>query len=153
MKMKTSQKGIDLIKKYEGLSLKPYLCPGRVMTIGYGTTRIDGHPVPNDLKITKSRAEELLKDDLVKFEDIVNALTPTLTLNQGQFDALVSFTYNLGGSALAGSTLYKKLKQNDIIGASEEFLRWNKAKGEVLEGLTKRRESERKLFTGKGEES
>ena len=148
--MTTSQKGVDLIKRYEGLSLKPYLCPARIPTIGYGSTIYpDGTKVTmRDAPITKERAEEILKFVLTTFERAVNKLV-TVPINQNQFDALVSFAYNVGGVHLADSTLLKMLNKGDYAGASEQFGRWVKAGGKTLPGLVARRESEKELFNTK----
>lgn len=141
--MKTSQKGIDLIKKFEGLKLYAYLCPANVWTIGYGTTK----DVKPGMTITEIEAENLLKRDLEKFENQVNSLN--LPFNQNQFDAIVSFTYNLGFGNLKSSTLLKKATANvndDTIRI--EFLKWVYAGGKKLEGLVKRRAAEHKLYFG-----
>lgn len=139
--MKISQKGIDLIKRFEGCRLEAYKCPAGVWTIGYGHT----NGVKEGMKITQQEAEKLLKQDLVVYENIVLE-SVTTALNQPIFDALVSFTYNLGGGNLKSSTLLKLLNDRDYYGASKEFEKWNKASGKVLEGLVKRREAERNLF-------
>lgn len=139
--MRISQKGLDIIKKFEGCKLESYICPAGVWTIGYGTTK----GVVPGMKITKEKAEELLKLDIEKFEKTVLNLV-NVDLSQCQFDALVSFTYNLGGGNLSTSTLLKKLNNKDYYGASQEFIKWNKSKGKVLSGLTRRREDERNLF-------
>ena len=148
--MTTGKKGIDLIKKYEGISLKPYLCPANIPTIGYGSTIYpDGTKVSmKDAPITKDRAEEILKFVLATFERAVNRLV-TVPITQNQFDALVSFTYNVGGVHLADSTLLKMLNNGDYAGASEQFGRWAKAGGKTLPGLVARRESEKELFNTK----
>ena len=99
--METGQKGINLIKKYEGLALKAYLCPANVLTIGYGHT---GKDVIPDMQINEVTAEQILKRDLEKFEKAVDRLV-TSKINQNQFDALVSFTFNLGEGNLKSSTL------------------------------------------------
>jgi len=143
--MKTSEKGLELIKHFEGLRLKSYLCPGRIRTIGYGTTRIDGLPVQDSAVITKQQAEEYLAKDVVQFEDIIKALVK-VPLNQNQFDALVSFTYNLGGSALESSTMLRLLNQGKYIFAADEFPKWNKVRGKDFAGLTARRQAEKELF-------
>jgi lysozyme len=143
--MKTSEKGLGLIKHFEGLRLKSYLCPGRIRTVGYGTTRIDGHPVLEGLTITKAQAEEYLANDVVQFEDIIKVLV-RIPLNQNQFDALVSFTYNLGGSALESSTLLRKLNRKEYTLAANEFLKWIRAGGKELPGLIARRAAEKELF-------
>lgn len=139
--MKISQKGIDLIKRFEGCRLEAYKCPAGVWTIGYGHT----NGVKEGMKITQQEAEKLLKQDLVVYENIVLE-SVTTALNQPIFDALVSFTYNLGGGNLKSSTLLKLLNDRDYYGASKEFEKWNKASGKVLVGLVKRREAERNLF-------
>lgn len=148
--MTTGKKGIDLIKKYEGISLKPYLCPANIPTIGYGSTIYpDGTKVSmKDAPITKDRAEEILKFVLTTFERAVNKLV-TVPITQNQFDALVSFTYNVGGVHLADSTLLKMLNNGDYAGASEQFGRWAKAGGKTLPGLVARRGSEKELFNTK----
>ena len=101
-----------------------------------------------DAPITKERAEAILKFVLTTFERSVNKLV-TVPINQNQFDALVSFTYNVGGVHLADSTLLKMLNKGDYAGASEQFGRWAKAGGKTLPGLVARRESEKELFNTK----
>lgn len=139
--MKMSERGLELIKHFEGLKLEAYKCPAGIWTIGYGTTK----GIASGMKITKEKAEELLKLDVEKFEKSVLKLVK-VDLNQSQFDALVSFAYNLGEGNLSSSTLLKMLNNKDYYGASQEFIRWNKANKKVLAGLTRRRESERNLF-------
>ena len=145
--MKTSQSGIDLIKACEGLRLKPYLCSAGVPTIGYGSTfYANGKKVTmKDPAITQKQAEELLADVLGPFEASVTKLVK-VPLTQNQFDALVSFTFNLGAGNLKASTLLLKLNAKDYAGAANEFQKWNKAGGVALSGLTKRRASEKALF-------
>ena len=147
--MKTSSKGKAIIKQYEGFRAKPYLCPANVPTIGYGATYyLDGRKVKlSDPAISESDADKLLDKMLVKYEDAVNRYVQ-VPMTQNQFDALVSFCYNLGQENLRNSTLLKKLNNKDYNGAADQFLRWNKANGKVLAGLTKRRTDERKLFLG-----
>ena len=140
--MQTSEKGLDLIRKYEGLQLAAYVCPGGKLTIGYGHT---GPDVKAGNKIDVKQANELLTKDVQRFEKAVNELV-TAPMTQGMFDALISFSFNLGAGSLKSSTLLKKLNADDLEGAADEFLKWNKAKGKALAGLTARRESERKLF-------
>lgn len=140
--MKTSPRGISLIKEFEGLSLGAYLCSAGVLTIGYGHT---GGVQKGD-RITEKKAEELLQDDLKKFENGVLRLV-RVSLNQNQFDALVSFAFNLGVGNLGKSTLLRKLNDRDFKGAAAEFVRWNKAGGRELEGLTRRRNAEAELFS------
>ncbi|MGT5005388.1 lysozyme [Escherichia coli] len=147
--MQTSDKGIALIKQFEGCKLTAYPDPGTggaPWTIGYGWTQpVDGKPVRPGMTIDQATADRLLKTGLVSYENDVLRLVK-VKLSQSQFDALVSFTYNLGSRSLSTSTLLSKLNAGDYAGASDEFLRWNKAGGKVLNGLTRRREAERALF-------
>ncbi|WP_150324700.1 lysozyme [Enterobacter hormaechei] len=144
--MQTSEKGIALIKQFEGCKLTAYQDSVGVWTIGYGWTQpVDGKPIRAGMTIKQETAERLLKTGLVSYESDVSRLVK-VGLNQGQFDALVSFTYNLGARSLSTSTLLRKLNAGDYAGAADEFLRWNKAGGKVLNGLTRRREAERALF-------
>ncbi|MGX9858307.1 lysozyme [Enterobacter hormaechei subsp. steigerwaltii] len=144
--MQTSEKGIALIKEFEGCSLTAYQDSVGVWTIGYGWTQpVNGKPIRAGMTIKQETAERLLKTGLVSYESDVSRLVK-VGLNQDQFDALVSFTYNLGARSLSTSTLLRKLNAGDYAGAADEFLRWNKAGGKVLNGLTRRREAERALF-------
>ena len=144
--MQISDKGIALIKQFEGCKLTAYQDSVGVWTIGYGWTKpVDGKPIRAGMTINQETAERLLKTGLVSYESDVSRLVK-VGLTQGQFDALVSFTYNLGARSLSTSTLLRKLNAGDYAGASDEFLRWNKAGGKVLNGLTRRREAERALF-------
>ncbi|EOZ9384304.1 lysozyme [Enterobacter bugandensis] len=144
--MQTSDKGIALIKEFEGCKLTAYQDSVGVWTIGYGWTQpVDGKPIRAGMTIKQETAELLLKTGLVSYENDVSRLVK-VGLTQGQFDALVSFTYNLGARSLSTSTLLRKLNAGDCAGAADEFLRWNKAGGKVLNGLTRRREAERALF-------
>ncbi|HAJ6812167.1 lysozyme [Escherichia coli] len=147
--MQTSDKGIALIKQFEGCKLTAYPDPGSggaPWTIGYGWTQsVDGKPVRPGMTIDQATADRLLKTGLVSYENDVSRLVK-VKLSQGQFDALVSFTYNLGSRSLSTSTLLSKLNAGDYAGAANEFPRWNKAGGKVLNGLTRRREAERALF-------
>jgi lysozyme len=146
--MKLNKKGIEMMHKYEGLKLTAYLCPAKVWTIGYGNTFYeDGTKVKAGDKITKERADQLFINITNK-----NFAEPLLKLikvklNENQFSALVCFAYNVGTGALAKSTLLKKvnINPNDLT-IRNEFLKWNKAGGKVLNGLTKRRESEANLY-------
>lgn len=140
--MKTSQRGIDLIKKFEGCKLKTYKCSAGVDTIGYGST---GAHVKPGMTITQAEAEALLVKDLSRFEVGVATLAKKTT--QGQFDALVSFAFNLGLGALSSSTLLKVHNDGKYSEAAEQFHRWNKAAGKVLLGLIKRRAAESELYT------
>ena len=152
--MTTSQKGIDLIKRYEGLVTHAYLCPAGRYTIGWGHIK----DVKKGDVVTEAQAENLLKQDLKRFESKLNYSLEhdNVKLNQNQFDACISFIFNLGFSAFIFSTLYKKLKAGDYAGASDEFLKWvyitktDKLTGErfklKLKGLEQRRKAERDLF-------
>lgn len=145
---KVSKSGIDLIKSFEGLKLKPYLCSAKVPTIGYGTTIYpNGVKVTlKDLPITEQIAETYLAHDLIYFEKNVDAYT-TDAVNQQQFDALVSFAYNCGVGNLKSSTLLKKVNANpNDPTIADEFKKWNKGGGKVLKGLVKRREAEVNLY-------
>lgn len=151
--MNVSQKGIELVKRFEGFISHAYLCPAGVISIGFGHT---GSDVKQGMVITEGEAEILLKKDLNKFASkITYSLEQDhITVNQNQFDALCSFAYNLGFSAFIFSTLYKKLKAGDYTGASNEFLKWvyitKNVNGEKikirLKGLETRRNAERDLF-------
>lgn len=142
--MKTSDKGIEFIIKEEGEVLHAYRCQAGVWTIGVGHT---GGVTP-DMKITKEQSRQLLKSDLCRFEKAVSE-TVKHPLLQHQFDALVSFTFNVGTQAFKNSTLAKKINANAPWSEIRaEFLRWNKAGGKVLAGLTSRRKREAKLYYG-----
>ncbi|EPV3661267.1 MULTISPECIES: lysozyme [Enterobacter cloacae complex] len=144
--MQTSDKGISLVKQFEGCKLTAYQDSVGIWTIGYGWTQpVDGKPIRAGMTIKQETAERLLKTGLVSYESDVSRLVK-VGLTQGQFDALVSFTYNLGARSLSTSKLLRKLNVGDYAGAADEFLRWNKAGGKVLNGLTRRREAERALF-------
>lgn len=145
---KASQKGLDLIKRFEGLKLKSYLCPASIASIGYGNTYYpSGSKVKlTDPAITKEKAEELLKFMLGSYEKSVDSFCRD-DINQNQFDALVSFAYNCGVNNLKSSTLLKKVNANpNDPTIKAEFLKWNKANGRVLAGLTKRRQAEADLY-------
>lgn len=146
---KMSIAGITLIKKFEGFRARPYLCPGLVATVGYGSTfYADGSAVKlSDPLISPEVAQALLQDTLGQYEQAVHE-SVIVALTQGQFDACVDFAYNCGAMAFRSSTLRKKINAGDIAGASLEFARWNKANGVVLAGLVRRREAERVLFVG-----
>jgi len=142
--MKISIEGLSLIKKFEGCELNSYKCAAGVPTIGFGST----HGIEMGMSISKARAEELLLEDISKFEDIVDKAV-TVALDQHQFDALVSWTFNLGGGNLNSSTMLKVINAGDYEDVPEQIKRWNKANGKVLEGLIRRREAEALLFAGK----
>lgn len=148
--MKVSQNCIDLIKKWEGCKLYAHLCPARVWTIGFGTTRYpDGRCVKQGDKITDQQAEGFLIYECEEKAKAIDKLVK-VNLNQNQFDALVSFAYNVGVGAFQDSTLRSKLNQGDYQGAANEFKRWNKATVDgvkvELQGLTNRRKDEEALF-------
>lgn len=146
--MKISENGLKLIKKFEGLSLKPYLCSAGIPTIGFGNTFYENMKkvTLQDETITEDRADSLFNFLVTtNFVNVVNRLV-IVDINQNQFDALVSFVYNLGSGNFEKSTLLKKVNQSDFIGASLEFEKWNRASGKVLSGLTKRRLAEKELF-------
>ena len=150
--MQVSQKCIDLVKRYEGFVSKTYLCPAGYKTIGFG------HRTDEMTTITEPEAENLLRRDLNKFASKISYSLEQdkIKVNQNQFDALCSFAFNLGFSALVFSTLWKKLKQGDYAGASAEFPKWvyitkiDKLTGEhfkvKLKGLETRRKAEQELF-------
>lgn len=143
--MKASKKAYSLIRQFEGLRLTAYRCPAGVWTVGYGHT---SGVVPG-MAITKERAEEFLKKDIEIAEDIINA--ECRNLRQCQFDALVSFVFNVGGGNFHKSTLLKKIKLNpDDNSIMDEFLQWVYAKSIVLPGLQKRRLMEMRLYFSEG---
>lgn len=140
----SSDNCLDLIKHFEGFFLKSYLCPAKVWTIGYGTTiYADGKKVAANQTCTEQQALQFLKQDLSYFEKMVDAYSRD-DISQQQFDALVSFCYNLGAKSLKDSTLLKVINKDpkDNTGIKTQWLRWNKAGGAVLKGLTRRRNSE-----------
>jgi lysozyme len=147
--MYISKQGLDLIKLFESLKLKAYRCPAGVWTVGYGHT-LGVYP---GMTITPELAEKFLVDDVWNFEREVESLVK-VPITQSQFDALVSFAFNIGSDidedtiaeGLGDSTLLRKLNSGDILGAANEFPKWNKSKGKVLNGLTRRRAAERDLF-------
>jgi lysozyme len=154
--MKISDEGLALIKEFEGLRLKAYKCPAGVWTIGYGHTSNAGAPtvVPNML-ISKETAEAVLRSDLAQFELGVERLMD-VPLTQSQFDALVSFAYNVGlGSenrnsppGLTRSTLRKRINEGNYDAAPAEFMKWTRGGGKELPGLVRRRRAEVKLWRG-----
>ena len=145
--MNLSKTGLDLIKRFESFRAAPYLCSAGVPTIGYGTTVYpNGIKVKlSDQKITQQLAESFLQFHVNAIEKDVSKLVK-VTLTQNQFDALVSFAYNVGLGAFRDSTLLKLLNSGDIDGASKQFERWNKAGGKIVDGLTNRRKAEKVLF-------
>lgn len=147
--MQISARGLKLIADFEGLRLKAYPDPGtgnEPWTIGYGTTVYpDGRKVKKGDVITQVQALDYLKQDVKKFATSVTQVV-TVPLNQNRFDALVSFTYNLGASALARSSLLRKLNAREYEAAAAEFDKWVYAGGRILPGLVNRRKAERDLF-------
>ena len=144
--MTISEHGLSLIKKFEGFKATAYLCPAGIPTIGYGHTGSDVTKSDVGVKtISEEEASDLLREDVKKAENAVNrkVLVP---ISQNQYDALISFTYNLGEGNLASSTLLRLLNQGDYEGAQKEVDNWNKAGGTPLLGLTTRREAEAALF-------
>ena len=139
--MKISNKGIDLIKHFEGCETEAYLCPAGVPTIGYG--HIKGVQMGD--VITEAQAEEMLVEELTEYENYIHDCV-TAPLNQNQFDAMVSWVFNLGVGNLKSSTLLKTLNIGNYRGVPEQIMRWNKAGGKVLEGLTRRRQAAADLF-------
>lgn len=144
--MRMSDDGLDLLRQFESCQTRAYRdCTG-VWTIGYGWTQpVDGVSIHPGMVISKAQAEDLLQQGIGFYEHAVESRV-TVPLSQPQFDALVDFVWNTGINALAHSTLLRRLNAGDIPGASEEFLRWNRAGGKVLPGLTRRRQAERELF-------
>ena len=145
--MKTSGEGVALIKKFEGCKLDAYQCSANVWTIGFGTTK----GVKEGDACTQDEAETLLADDLFKFEKIIHKQVK-VPLKQNEFDALVSWVYNLGGGNLSESTLLRRINDDTDSGRADiphQIRRWNRAGGKVLDGLIRRREAEALLWQGK----
>lgn len=146
--MKLNKKGIELMHKFEGLVLKAYLCPAKVWTIGYGNTFYeDGTKVKQGDLITEQRANELFTNIVnERFANKVKSLL-NIELNENQFSALVSLSYNIGIANFSKSTLLKRVNANPIDkDIKYQFSRWNKAGGKVMRGLTNRRNAETKLY-------
>jgi lysozyme len=157
--MKVSDAAVDLIKHHEGKRNRPYMCSALLHTIGYGHVL---YPEQGKLKLEDRKNYPLrpehdkewsddgivaiLRSDLQRFENGVLRLCPSSADSQAQFDALVSFSFNVGLGNLQSSTLRMKYNRGDIAGAADEFLKWNKAGGRVLKGLQNRRLEERELF-------
>ena len=141
--MNISKEGLSLIKKFEGCELEAYLFPAGVWTIGYGHTK----DVKEGDKINKEEADYLLQEEMIEYESYINDFVE-VPLNQNQFDALCSWVYNLGPTNLKNSTMLRVLNEEKYADVPQEIKRWNKAGGEVLDGLIKRREAEAKMFLG-----
>jgi lysozyme len=147
-----SRKGVALIKTFEGCltpdgagNFVPYRCPAGILTIGWGHTNIHGR-LFNELSVwSKQECDEAFVEDMRYFCSAVQT-SVTVSLNQNQFDALVSFAYNCGTVVVARSALLKKLNEHDYTGAAAEFIRWNKGGGVVLQALVRRRAAEMELF-------
>lgn len=142
--MEISQKGINLIKTFEGCRLEAYKCPAGVWTIGYGHTGAD---VSQGRKITKDEAERLFRQDLMIHCNNVSKLVK-VPLTQNQFDALVSLEYNIGCGYFSNSTLLRLLNAKNYKGAAEQFAVWRLSGGKVSPGLVRRRKAEQELFLG-----
>ena len=142
--MQISEEGKNLIKKFEGCELEAYKCAAGVWTIGYGhiKTAVEG------MKIDQETANELFDEEMGEYETYVNTAV-TVPLSQNQFDALVSWVFNLGNGNLNASTMLKVINSGDHAGVPAQIKRWNKAGGKVLEGLIRRREAEALLYEGK----
>ena len=140
--MKTSGIGIELIKEFEGCRQVAYQDSVGVWTIGYGHTK----DVYEGQLVIKKTCETMLAEDLEEFEDYVESYVK-VELSQNQFDALVAWTFNLGPGNLSESTMLKKLNEGDYDAGPDEMRRWNKAGGEVLNGLVRRRDPEAGLFS------
>ena len=153
--MKISKEGIDLIKYFEGCptddngKVVSYRCAANKATIGYGSLKlIDGSPVQDGMTITKQDAEDLLAHELHEYEGYINDMVET-DLKQNEFDALVSWVFNLGPSNLGASTLLKVINKKDWADVPNQIKRWNKVNGVPNQGLMKRRNAEALLFEGK----
>lgn len=134
-------KATKLIKEFESLRLQAYLCPAKVWTIGWGHTK----GVKKGMKITEEQAEELLREDMQEAIDVVDKLG--VDLSENQYNALVSFVFNIGGSAFATSTIRRKILANpNDKKIKDEFLRWVYADGKMLKGLENRRKKEAELY-------
>lgn len=146
--MRLSQKGLSLIKKFEGFKAFPYLCSAGVPTIGYGSTYYEnGVKVKlTDAPISEEWAEELLKNNVIHYERSVDALVRN-DITQNQFDALVSFTYNVGVTNFKNSTLLKRINANpNDPNITNQFMKWIRAGGKVIKGLINRRKEEARLY-------
>ena len=141
--MKIGAKGLTLIKQSEGLRLKAYLCQAKVWTIGYGST---GPHVKPDMEITETQAEQLLRDDLARFEKAVSDAAPKAT--QDQFDAMVSLAFNIGIAGFMKSSVLRLHNLGKFQAAADSFALWNKGGGRVLPGLVRRRDDEAHLYGG-----
>lgn len=146
--MKTSDRGIAFIKRWEGVRLRAYQCSAGVWTIGVGHTAAMGDPKPVDgMKITESEADAILRRDLAAIEkDVASCLN--VVVSQRQFDVLVSFVFNVGIGAFRKSTLLKKLNASDYEAVPSELMKWTRAGGKVVQGLVNRRKAEADYWRG-----
>ena len=142
-----NERGIEIVKSFEGLALRPYVYAGGVNSVGYGATRSStGGPIDLDMEpISETEAEALLLRDLDSSEGWVSRLIKT-ALTENQYSALVSFTFNVGAGALQRSTLRMKLNRGEFQNAADEFTKWRMAGGRILAGLVRRGAAERALF-------
>ena len=157
--MKVSDAAIRMIKHHEGVRTRPYRCPALLWTVGVGHVIDPTHaavkyeerknlPIPAgwDRTLTMGEVDAILAQDLGRFERGVARLCPAAVNHQGQFDALVSFSFNAGLGALQRSSIRMRYNRGDVEGAADAFLMWTKAAGRVLPGLVKRRQDERAMF-------
>jgi lysozyme len=157
--MKVSDAAKAMIKHHEGVRMRPYRCPALLWTVGVGHVIDPAHaavkyeerralPIPDgwDRSLTMGEVDAILSQDLARFERGVARLCPAATGHQGQFDALVSFAFNVGLGNLQRSSIRMRYNRGDVEGAAAAFLMWTKAAGKVLPGLVKRRNDERALF-------
>ena len=138
-----------LVKQFEGCKLKAYRCPAGVCTIGYGHTSDAGPPkVYDGMRITQAEADEILRQDLIKFERSVQDLVK-VKLTQNQFDVLVDFAYNAGVGNLKSSTMLKKINSGQLGAVPAELMKWTKGGGRELPGLVRRRQAEINWWVGR----
>ena len=155
--MKVSQKCLDMIRHHEGVRTRPYQCPALIWTVGVGHVIDQSHikvkfherknlPIPSgwDRQLSMEEVNKILADDLTKFERGVLRMCPVVT--QSQFDALVSFAFNVGLGNLQRSSIRMRHNRKDYEGAADAFMMWTKAGGRVLNGLVKRRKDEKALY-------
>ena len=135
------ERGLALIKRWEGCKLKAYKCPAGVLTVGYGST---GQHVKPGMAITQAQADKLLRHDLARFESAVDQLAPGAS--QNEFDAMVSLAFNIGVARFKESTVLRRHKAGQRQSAAAAFLMWNRAGGQILKGLTNRRTDEAALY-------
>ena len=153
---RTSKAGIDLMHEFEGCERKrpdgrfeAYLCPAKVWTVGWGATGADpfnGGKIGKGTVWTQAQCDMRFEQHLAQFEQAVRDALGKSPASQAQFDALVAWTYNVGIGAMQKSTLMRLHKAGDFDGAAKQFLRWNRAGGKILRGLTRRREAEAQLY-------